>query len=448
MYFDTGSVVDGPGDYTFIVHTVNKVCESDGVEVNITVNETPEYDFTVGCTDPATGEAGILISDVTTEGPYRVSINDSEFFAFVPDQTLNVLLGGEINTVVVQDGNGCESAPMEIAVDEAVSFDAVSDCPDADGNSTVTVVPAGGTGPYQVSVDGGAYGEFDELTVAVDGDAIIRVKDSKGCESESRLVSTSDPVTFTAMASCPDENGQSTITVMPVNADDTYVVTVGDIDLDEGVLEFQAGSDVTVVVTSTTTGCASAPFVVEVPEAATLGVNVGCPEVDNITGVSFTDVTFDVDGLSTVFIDGTAIMGTSASLTAGTYEVVAVNADGCESAPQTVEIVDNVEIELIGESSQTIVCGEGNIILAPTGAGEGATYNYYLDADGTIPANPASGDVYVNGEAAGARIIYIIATTADGCESATLAASTYNYDVIAVENLETTCNESDGSYSS
>lgn len=444
--FDTGSVVDGPGDYTFIVHTVNKVCESDGVEVNITVNETPEYDFTVGCTDPATGEAGILISDVTTEGPYRVSINDSEFFAFVPDQTLNVLLGGEINTVVVQDGNGCESAPMEIAVDEAVSFDAVSDCPDADGNSTVTVVPAGGTGPYQVSVDGGAYGDFDELTVAVDGDAIIRVKDSKGCESESRLVSTSDPVTFTAMASCPDENGQSTITIMPVNADDTYVVTVGDIDLDEGVLEFQAGSDVTVVVTSTTTGCASAPFVVEVPEAATLGVNVGCPEVDNITGVSFTDVTFDVDGLSTVFIDGNAIMGTSASLTAGTYEVVAVNADGCESAAQTVEIVDNVSISLINASSQTIVCGEGNIILAPTGAGEGATYNYYLDADGTIPANPASGDVYVNGEVAGARIIYIIATTAGGCESATLAASTYHYDEIAVENLETTCNESDASY--
>ncbi len=444
--FDTGSVIDGPGDYTFSVVTVNKVCESDAVEVNLTVNESPEYDFLVGCTDPATGEAGIEITNVTTVGPYSVSINGSEFFAFVPDQSLNVLLGGEINTVVVQDGNGCTSAPMEISVDEAVSFDAVSDCPDADGNSTVTVVPAGGTGPYQVSVNGGAYGDFDELTVAVDGDAIIRVKDSKGCESESRLVSTSAPVTFTASASCPDENGQSTITISPVNPNDTYVVTVGDIDLDEGVLEFQAGGDVTVVVTSTTTGCASAPFVVEVPAAATLGVTVGCPAVDNITGVSFTTVSFDVDGLSTVFIDGTAIVGTSASLTAGTYEVVAVNADGCESAPQTVEIVDNVEISLIGASSQTIVCGEGNIILAPTGAGDGATYNYYLDSDGTIPANPASGDVYVNGEVTGARIIYIIATTADGCESATLAASTYHYDELAVENLETTCNDSDGSY--
>lgn len=444
--FDTGSVIDGPGDYTFSVVTVNKVCESDPVEVNVSVNESPEYSFTVGCTDPATDEAGILITDVTTEGPYRVSINGSEFFAFVPDQTLNVLLGGEINTVVVQDGNGCESAPMEIAVDEAVSFDAVSDCPDADGNSTVTVVPAGGTGPYQVSVNGGAYGDFDQLTVPVDGDAIIRVKDSIGCESESRLVSTSDPVTFTASATCPDENGQSTITVMPINPDDTYVVTVGDIDLDEGVLEFQAGSDVTVVVTSTTTGCASAPFVVEVPAAATLGVTVGCPVVDNITGVSFTTVTFAVDGLSTVFIDGDAIAGTSASLTAGTYEVVAVNADGCESAPQSVEIVDNVVIELNNDASQTIVCGEGDIILAPTGGGEGATYNYYLDAEGTIPASPATGDVYVNGEVTGPRIIYIIATTAGGCESAVLAASTYHYELISVDNVQTTCNDSDGSY--
>ncbi len=444
--FDTGSVIDGPGDYTFSVVTVNKVCESDAVEINVSVNEAPAFDHVVGCTDPATGEAGIEIDNVTTEGPYSVSINGSEFFAFVPDQSLNVLLGGEINTVVVQDGNGCQSPLMEIPVDEPVSFDAVSDCPDADGNSTVTVVPAGGTAPYQVAVNGGAYGEFDELTVAVEGSAIVRVKDSKGCESQSRAVSTNDPVTFTASASCPDENGQSTITITPVNPNNTYVVTVGDIDLDEGVLEFQAGSNVTVVVTSTTTGCASAPSDVEVPAAATLTVETGCPTFDNITGQSFTSVTFGVEGISTVFIDGNAIAGTSASLTAGTYEVMAVNADGCESATQTVEITDNVEIDLINASSQTIVCGLGDIILAPTGAGEGATYNYYLDSDGTIPATPASGDVWVNSEIVGPRIIYVIATTANGCESAPLAASTYHYDELSVGDVSTTCNESDNSY--
>ncbi|MEZ4886735.1 MAG: T9SS type A sorting domain-containing protein [Chitinophagales bacterium] len=444
--FDTGSVVDGPGDYTFSVVTVNKVCESDAVEVTVTVNESPSYDYLVGCTDPTTGNASIEITNVTTAGPYSVSINDSEFFAFVPDQSLNVLIGGEINTVVVKDGKGCTSAPLEISVDEAVRFDAVSDCPDADGNSTVTVVPNGGTGPYQVSVNGGDYGDVDDLTVAVAGDAVIRVKDSKGCESRSKVVSTSDPVTFTATASCPDENGQSTIVIAPVNANDTYVVTVGDIDLAEGVLTFQAGGDVTVVVTSTTTGCASAPFVVEVPAAASLTVTKGCPKVDNITGQSFTTVTFGVDGLSTVFINGSAIMGTSASLSAGTYTVVAVNADGCESAPQTVEIVDNVSLSLISASSQTIVCGEGNIILAPTGGGAGATYNYYLDAAGTIPATPASGDVWVNGEVVGPRIIYVIATTADGCKSATLAASTYHYQELSVSDLQTTCNVSDGSY--
>ncbi|MFK7908565.1 MAG: T9SS type A sorting domain-containing protein, partial [Chitinophagales bacterium] len=146
------------------------------------------------------------------------------------------------------------------------------------------------------------------------------------------------------------------------------------------------------------------------------------------------------------FIDGNAIAGTSASLTAGTYEVMAVNADGCETAAQTVEITENVEIELINASSQTIVCGLGDIILAPTGAGDGATYNYYLDADGTIPATPASGDVWVNSEIVGPRIIYVIATTANGCESAPLAASTYHYDELSVGDVSTTCNESDASY--
>ncbi len=443
--FDTGNIVDGPGDYTFWVHTVNKVCESDPVEVTLTVNESPEYDFLVGCTDTATGEAGIEINNVTTEGPYSVSINGSEFFAFVPDQSLNVLLGGQINTVVVQDGNGCQSAPMEIAVDEAVSFEGASDCPDGSGVFMVTVVPAGGTAPYQVSVNGAPYGDFDALVVETGENPTIRVKDSKGCESESRVVETAAPVTFTSTASCPDENGQSTIVISPVDGGDSYIVSVGGTDLGEGVLEFQAGGAVTVTVTSTTTGCSSSADI-DVPAAATLGVNVGCPEFDNITGQSFTDVTFDVEGLSTVFINGNAIAGTSASLTAGTYEVYAVNGDGCQSATETVEIVDNITIDLINASSQTIVCGEGAIVLAPTGAGDGATYNYYLDEAGTIPATPASGDVWINDEIVGPRIIYVIATTADGCESAPLASSTYSYDEITVSDVQTTCNLSDGSY--
>ncbi|MGB0929125.1 MAG: choice-of-anchor L domain-containing protein [Chitinophagales bacterium] len=117
------------------------------------------------------------------------------------------------------------------------------------------------------------------------------------------------------------------------------------------------------------------------------------------------------------------------------------------SSSALIEIPTDVPVlQLNNEASQVTICGAGDIILAPMGAGEGATYNYYLDPNAIIPATPASGSVWVNSEIVGQRIIYIIATTAEGCESAPLAVSTYSYENIAVSNITTLCNESDNSY--
>ena len=249
---------------------------------------------------------------------------------------------------------------------------------------------------------------------------------------------------FTYTASCRDENGQSTVVISPLNENDIYYITVGGTQLEEGVLEFQAGgSDFSLTLTSTTTGCTSSADIV-IPPSATLEVNVGCLEFDDM-GASFAEVTFNTEEFSTIYIDDVSISGISVNLPIGTYEVYAINEVGCQSVIETVEIKE-VETELDNQASTIAICGEGSIILTPTGAGEGGTYQYYLDEAGTIPANPSSGDVWVNDEIVGVRVIYIIATTAEGCSSLPLTVVTYSYHEIAVSDLETTCNDSDGSY--
>ncbi len=85
--------------------------------------------------------------------------------------------------------------------------------------------------------------------------------------------------------------------------------------------------------------------------------------------------------------------------------------------------------------SQTSTCGDP-IILKVEGGGEGASYNWYWDEAGILPANPPTGQIWTNDELEGVGTVYVIATDASGCQSEALEVETERYDELETIYLE------------
>ncbi len=122
------------------------------------------------------------------------------------------------------------------------------------------------------------------------------------------------------------------------------------------------------------------------------------------------------------------------------YELSIIDADGAEFYELGGEVsccqLGFLGLALNESESQTTLCGTGSIVLSLEGGGEGTTYHWYLDAEGTVPANPSTGQIWENDEIVGARTVYVIATGENGCQSEPLAISTFHYHELEVINFE------------
>ncbi len=122
------------------------------------------------------------------------------------------------------------------------------------------------------------------------------------------------------------------------------------------------------------------------------------------------------------------------------YEILITDTEGDEF----YEIGGNVscckqaigEITLNESESQTLTCNETENITLSIEGPDSNTYNWYLDELATIPANPPTGQVWVNEEKVGPRIIYLVATYGSLCASDTLPFATYSFDEISTTDLD------------
>ena len=111
------------------------------------------------------------------------------------------------HTVTIRDENDCEIT-LNVSVNVAVlagelNFDALLDCHDsADG--IITVDPSGGVGPYEYSLNGGAFQGNNQFTGLSAGNYEVTIRDVGGFEVTLNAVTIAAPSPITGTA---DVNG-------------------------------------------------------------------------------------------------------------------------------------------------------------------------------------------------------------------------------------------------
>jgi hypothetical protein len=159
--------------------------------VTVTVNPKPTLHLTqtpVKCNGNADGKITATFNG--GPGPYYIKIDAGTYGAAVTSPyTFTGLTAGN-HTVTVKNGNGCEKAAVICITSPALltlscgAGSPQTNC--AAPNGSLSVKAAGGTGPYQYSINNGAFSSATASTTytfnsLAAGTYTLKVKDANGC---------------------------------------------------------------------------------------------------------------------------------------------------------------------------------------------------------------------------------------------------------------------------
>lgn len=199
------------GNY-FLVVTDGNGCTTPEEEVFISEPNLVVID-SISAPCPIAGESSITAEVVQitggTEGPYQISWNNGATYNASGDYTETLAIGASYD-VVALDANGCITAtPFVLNLNSGVEIDTVifDYCiPVAATQIPIEVVANGGTGQYEVSLNGGttfnALGDYT-FNVAVATSYDIVVRDENGCLSVAYTITV--PAELQATATLTNE---------------------------------------------------------------------------------------------------------------------------------------------------------------------------------------------------------------------------------------------------
>ncbi|MCE3280341.1 MAG: hypothetical protein K0S44_2532, partial [Bacteroidetes bacterium] len=294
-------------------------------------------------------------------------------------------------TVQVTDANSCtQTAPYSIDQPAAALSVVASATPVACNsvpNGTVNAVASGGTGPYSYSWMPGNF-SGQSLSNLPAGTYTVTAGDSKGCSSTTTIVITQPaPLALTTSSvnsNCSLPNGQASVSVAGGTPNYSYQW-------------FPSGGS-----SATATNLLAGPYTVTVTDQN------GCTSTANVTVTDNTGPTVTVssvtsvscfggaNGTATAVVSGGAapfsyawspVGGTAATavnLPAGTYTVVATDANGCPSAPVVSPAVTQPSLIIISVVTSNVSCFAGtNGTAAATVSGGTPGYTYIWSPGGT-----------------------------------------------------------------
>ena len=235
------------GDQTTIpiatagTYTVN-VRDMSGCEIEapqVTVVDQPEITYTVTPQDitcNGTDDGSITINVSDTQG-YSISYSIDGGTSF---QTSNVFSNLAANTYSIiirkqKAGGVCDLAPTTHVVGQSPAFTAGAsvtqqiDC--TNGQATIeATIAAGGTAPFEYSLDGSTFQPSSTFTGLGPGNYTITVRDSSGCTTtvDQTVNAGSNPSDLTFLTSSVDCATGATdvqVTVQNGNAPFTYAIT-------------------------------------------------------------------------------------------------------------------------------------------------------------------------------------------------------------------------------
>ncbi|OQY27256.1 MAG: hypothetical protein B6244_11165 [Candidatus Cloacimonetes bacterium 4572_55] len=357
------------GSYTIRVRDENN-CETPYGSNPVTISNPPQLVInSVNATDPDCygGDDGqIVISASGGTGSRQYSINNGG--TYQASSTFSDLDAGSYQ-VWVRDGNNCETpyGSNPVVLDdppELVINNVNSDDPSCygDENGQIVISASGGSGSRQYSINNGqTYQSGSTFSDLGAGSYQVWVRDGNNCETPygSNPVVLDDPpelVINSVTASDPDcyggEGGQIVISASggtgsrqySINNGQTYQPSPTFSDLDADSYQVWVRDE-----NNCETPYGSNPVVLDDPPE--LVINSVTASDPDCYGGEEGQIEVDASGGTGVLlysINGQTSQAspTFSELTAGEYEVVVSDENGCETAPETVTIIDPAQIEI------------------------------------------------------------------------------------------------------
>jgi len=357
----------------------------------------------------------ITVTPAGGTAPYDFSIDGGATYPVLDlaNHTFTTLTTG-LKNIRVRDANNCQTVVIPVTITQpAVALSAATSQTNVScfgGNDgTITVTPAGGTAPYDFSIDGGttysvldvANHTFTSLTAGLKN---IRVRDANNCETAVIPLTITQPIVFTASTtqinvSCFGGN-DGTITVTPSGGISPY-----DFSIDGGatypVLNVASHTFTTLTVglknirVRDANACETVIIPVTITQpvvltAATSQTNVSCFGGNNGTitvtpagGTAPYD--FSIDGGATYPVLDLAIH-TFITLTAGLKNIQVRDAHNCQTAVIPVTITQPAVALSAAPSQTNVSCfGGNNGTITVTPAGGTAPYDFSIDGGATYP---------------------------------------------------------------
>jgi gliding motility-associated-like protein len=391
--FQPGNVFNGLAAGSYLVVVQDGVgCESVGV--NVTVGSPSGLSATINAVDVTCSggnDGSITISASGGNGSFTYSKDNGANF-----QVSNSFAGLTAGTyqVVVMDGVGCQfSSAVTINEPVAVTFSTAAADVTCNGSldGSITILPAGGSGIYTYSKDGGAnFQGSNVFTLLAPGPYSIQVKDGVGCISSVIVVTILEPtvVSFTA-------NVVNATTCSPGNDGSITITASGG----TGSYEYSKDNGATFQLSNVFTGLLPGGYAVQVRDANGCLSPISTETVGTPGNVTFTSTVTDVTctGASNGIIAVTASGGNGVytyskdngvsfqagssftGLSAGPSEVVVRDGLGCLSPSTSVIISEPTLVTFSTSKTDATACGstDGSIAVTPSGG----TGQYFASID-------------------------------------------------------------------
>lgn len=394
----------------------------------------------VSCFQAADGSITINASGGTGAIQYSID-NGVTFFA---TSSFNNLSGG-VYTVIIKDQNNCSARRIITVIEPAyiTLWCGLTNTTCGLNNGSIHLVPITGVQPFQYSIDAGttwqASTTFSNLP---SGNLALLVRDASGCERICNyVVGTSAPPTVSSLAvtdvACfGAANGGVVINTVGGSPPIKYSIDGGITFLNSNVFTPLAAGNYNVVVKDNY-GCSStATFSIVQPPQIILSVIL----VDAECGLANGSITANVSGGTGAFTysddGGLSFVSTNvfSNLLAGSYKVVAMDANGCVEAT-TIIIGDAPGPRITGVQSTPQICdGVANGSITLTAVSGTGILQYSIDSGSTFQTSAVFQNIFSD-------FYFIYVKDINGCsDSAKVAVGIYHSPAINQTSItDVTC---------
>lgn len=457
--------ISGLEPATYVL-TVTDNSENDGANCTYTWS----YDLIAPAAIQVTGTATDIICNGDAHGQIAINVSGgSGIYTYnwttvdgsglVPTDQNQTGLSGGTYTVVVEDSNGCVSAPFDFTVDEfdAIDFTFIPIDADCDGaNGAIDVTPSGGSGTYAYhwsASDGGVVNAADkdqeDLSGLVSGTYTLKVwdadplEDRTGCFIEKSIQLTkpiSIEPTVKNQTCSGTENGEIGLIVNGGTAPYSFVWSTADgnaakLDVNAQNQSGLSAGTYTVEITDSRTGVAcvkSFDIVVGIDSNIEISSNISPVTCNGGTdgNIILVQVSGGLAGNYSYFWTGSGtgiVQGQrdQSGLSAGNYVVTVTDDDtGC-SVQETFTVNEPSLLSVSVDNQVDVLCkgdysGEVSVIASGGTPYIDATGDPYYDY---VWVGPASSGVIQNSATQTnlpAGNYSVTVKDANGCSSATL----------------------------